>query len=313
MATYRQLGNSDLKVSSVALGCWPIAGVTSLDVNDDDSLKTIQAAKESGINFFDTAHCYGLCGESEKLVGKAIGKRADYVIASKCGVHFDAAEKKAVDGTPARLMWECDESLRRLGTDFIDLMYLHEPDSNLPIQESAVAFLKMIESGRVRYVGLSNVNLQQIEDFIQVCPIVAIQPPFNLMQQKIRAELVPWCVANNVSIVSYWPLMKGLLAGRIRRDFQFHPKDKRLTYDIFQGESFENAQTILDRLDGIGARVNLSVAQLVIAWTINQPFVTSALCGAKRDWQIQETAVAMNVELDDLILKEISDLVDESS
>lgn len=292
------------------MGCWPIAGMTSLNVTDAESINTISAAVDSGINFFDTAHCYGLDGVSERLVGKVLlHRRSEFVIATKCGVHWDTNARKVVDGRSDRLMKECDESLKRLGTDYIDLMYLHEPDPSLPIEESAKALAGMIEAGKVRRAGLSNVNIQQAQAFHKICPIVAVQPPFNLLQQQIKDELVPWCQQNNVSIVNYWPLMKGLLAGKIRRGHEFDPSDKRQTYEIFQGEAFEFAQTVLDGLDIIASELELTAAQLVVAWTINQPFITATLCGAKRDWQIKETAKAMEAKLDLATLDRIENLV----
>ena len=309
----RQLGDSDLFVSPVAMGCWPIAGMTSLNVSETESIKTINAAVESGINFFDTAHCYGLDGVSERLVGRVLSERRDdFVIATKCGVHWDSNAQKVIDGSLNRLMTECDESLRRLGTDHIDLMYLHEPDPTIPIEESASAMAQMIELGKVRSVGMSNVTAQQLVAFGKVCPVVAVQPPFNLLQQQIKDELVPWCQQNQISIVNYWPLMKGLLAGKIRRGHEFEPNDKRLTYEIFQGETFEFAQTVLDGLDQIAAETELTVAQLVIAWTINQPYIAATLCGAKRDWQIRETAGAMKAKLSQSAIDRIGNLVRNS-
>ncbi len=307
----RCLGSSDLRVTSVAMGCWPIAGMTSLNVTEAESRKTIDAAIDSGINFFDTAHCYGLDGISEKLLGQAVRPRRDeLVLATKCGVHWDSDENKVTRGTAERLLRECDESLRRLKTEHIDLMYLHEPDPTIPIEDSAVAFQQMIQSGKVRYAALSNVSVSQAEAFHAICPIVAVQPPFNLIQQHIRADLVPWCIAKDVAIVCYWPLMKGLLAGKIRRDYEFDPDDKRRTYDIFRGQRFEKAQIILDRLDEIVVETGFTISQLVVAWTVAQPFITAALCGAKRDWQIVETAKSMELELSSSILNRINALVE---
>lgn len=306
----RQLGKSDIHVSAVAMGCWPIAGMTSLNVIESESIKTIEAAIDSGVNFFDTAYCYGLDGLSERLVGQVLSeRRSDFVIATKCGVNWDSNAKKITDGSPQRLIKECNESLQRLNSNYIDLMYLHEPDPTVPIEESASAFLQMKQSGKIRSVGLSNVTVQQMQAFHDVCPIVAVQPPFNLLQQQIKEDIVPWCQQHQVSIINYWPLMKGLLAGKIRRDHPFDPNDKRLTYEIFQGETFEFAQTVLDELDEIAAKTGLTVAQLVIAWTINQSYITATLCGAKRDWQIEETAAAMRANLDERVFQRISQLV----
>ena len=296
----RRIGQSGLFVSPVALGCWPIAGMTSLGVNDEDSLATISAALESGINFIDTAHCYGANGESERLIGKAIkGKRDRIVLASKGGIHWDEKGIRHYDATPERILLECNESLRRMNVDHIDLFYLHAPDPQVPVEQSAEAFVSLLKSGKVRAVGASNFSVEELEKFQAVCPISAVQPPYNMLERAIESDIIPWCIANHVSVINYWPLMKGLLAGKIRRGHQFEANDKRLTYDVFQGEKFEAAQKLLDRLDFMAVKTDKTVAQIVVNWTIHQPGLTATLCGAKRDWQIRETAGGMGWKLDD--------------
>ena len=306
----RQIGTSGIYVSPVAFGTWPIAGMTSLEVNEIDSLETIRAAVDSGINFIDTAHCYGANGESEKLIGKAIAQdREQLVIASKGGIHWDQDVVRHYDGRPKTLIAQCEQSLDRMNVEVIDLYYLHAPDPNVSVSDSATAFNKLIESGKIRAVGVSNLDLTQIKAFNAVCPISAIQPPFNMLQQENCSEITPWCLANEVSIINYWPLMKGLLAGKIRRGHQFAAEDKRLTYSIFHGQPFESAQQLLDGLDKIAEKTGRSVAQIVINWTMNQPGLTSSLCGGKRAWQIKETAGAMDWQLEPEYLVAITELI----
>lgn len=306
----RQLGNTDIYVSPVGLGCWPIAGMTSLDVNDTDSLATIDKAIESGINLIDTAHCYGAKGESEILVGKAIqGKRDHVVIASKGGIHWDDDVVRHYDGSPKRLIHECEESLRRMSIETIDLHYHHAPDPDLNVEESATAFLTLLESGKIRSVGVSNYSVDQLNQFQSICPIHAVQPPYNMLQREIEKDIIPWSIENQVSVINYWPLMKGLLAGKIRRGHEFDPADKRLAYEVFQGDHFESAQCLLDELDKIAESHNKTVAQVVVNWTFSQPGITSTLCGAKRAWQIEETAEAMGWELNEANKKTISNLL----
>ena len=302
----RQLGLSDLHVSTIALGCWPIAGVTSLDVNTADSLKTLHAALEAGVNFFDTAYAYGSEGESETLIGQAIrGRRDSVVIATKGGLHR-VGKGQAHDARPQTLLRECDESLLRLGTDYVDLYYLHAPDPAVPISESAGAIQQMIDVGKVRTAGASNLSVPQLNAFHAVCPITAVQPHYNMLQREIEADVVPWCLQHQVSLCVYWPLMKGLLAGRLPRDHKFVDADGRKKYPMFQGDEWEKNQDFMDDMRAIAADVGCPVSQLALAWTIRQPGITSALCGAKRDWQIQETAQAMSLELSDATLDQIS-------
>ena len=305
----RQLGDSDLMVTPVAMGCWPIAGMTSLDVNIEDSLKTLATALDEGINFFDTAYCYGADGISERLLGQAVAHcRDEVVIATKCGVHWDKNLNSVLDSSPDRILAECDESLVRLDMNHIDLMYLHRPDPNTPITESAAALGSLKKQGKVRYVAVSNVTFEQMIEFNNVCSVVAVQLPFNLFQQQIKDVFGPWCQQNKVSIVSYWPLMKGLLAGKIRRGHVFDPQDKRLTYEIFQGHYFDRAQDVIDELESLADDLGLTIAQMIVAWNFHQPFIHSTLCGAKRDWQIKETAQAISVRLSDATIERIDQL-----
>jgi aryl-alcohol dehydrogenase-like predicted oxidoreductase len=294
----RQLGTTDIEVTPVAMGCWPIAGMTSVDVNDVDSIQTLQAAFDAGINFFDTAYCYGANGESERLICQALGQRRDQiVIATKGGVHWDADGQRVQNARPERLVQECDESLQRLGTDHVDLLYLHAPDPNVPLADSAGALKSLLEAGKTRSVGVSNFSLRQLVEFQAICPLTAVQPPYNMLQRGIEAEILPWCIEHQVSCINYWPLMKGLLAGRLARDHQFAPGDGRAKYPMFQGEEWQKNQDFVDDLRAIADELGATVAQLVVAWTKHQPGITSVLCGAKRAYQIEETAGAMALEL----------------
>lgn len=311
MENLRQIGTSELYVTGVALGCWPIAGMTSLDVNEADSLATLAAARDQGINFFDTAYCYGPAGESEKLLGRALAdQRDDVVIASKGGIHWNSSLQQQQDAAPATILRQCEESLRRLRTGHLDLYYLHGPDPRIPLSETASAFQRLIDEGKIRYAGVSNCSVEQIEEFVSVCPIVAVQPRYNLLQRKIESSLIPWCQQRKIGVVHYWPLMKGLLAGKIRRNHAFDPRDKRLRYPIFQGENFEKAQSLLDLLDQIAADQQKTVSQVVVNWSMHRPGITATLCGAKRDWQISETAGAMGWRLDQRNLQRIEDKLD---
>jgi len=297
----RQLGTSDLFVSPVAMGCWPIAGVTSVDVNEQDSLATLHAAAEAGINFFDTAYIYGYHGESERLIATALGSQRDQLIlASKCGLHWGPDRKQARDARPETIFRECEESLRRLQTDRIDLYYLHASDPAVPIAESAGAMRELQQAGKIRTVGASNfANLEEYQAFHAVCPLTAVQPPYNMLQREIEADLLPWCRSQSISAVVYWPLMKGFLAGKLRRDHVWDPRDGRQKYPVFSGEEWTKTHDFVETLRGIAQDAGLTVAQLVIAWTLQQPGITAALCGAKRAEQIQETAGSLSVTLTD--------------
>ena len=291
----RRLGKSDLLVHPIGLGLWPIAGMTSLEVSEADSRETIEAALNCGLNFFDTAYCYGVDGISERLLGEVARKHRDQmVLATKGGVHWDARLDRINDASPRRLEMELDESLRRLGLPAVDLLYLHSPDQVTPIVESAAAMARFQEEGKARVIGVSNVNLSQLQQFHSICPVTAVQLKYNMLQRDIEQDIVPWCLEQQISVVAYWPLMKGLLAGKLRRGHRFDPADKRLTYPMFLGRQWEWNQQLLDRLDGIATQAGVSLITLVLGWTVSQPGITAVLCGAKRPWQIQESAAAVN-------------------
>lgn len=307
----RQLGNSDLWVTPVSLGCWPIAGMTSTHVNDVDSLATLQAALDSGINFLDTAFGYGQNGESEKLIAQATKHRSDHVIiASKVGMGWDDQPVRVFDASPANIKQQCETCLQRLQRDCIDLLYLHAPDGKTPLQESAQAFVELIEQGKIRFAGVSNLNVEQLQQFASVCPIAAVQDYFNMLQQIDRREVIRWCQANNSAFVAYWPLMKGLLAGQLPRDFQFSETDSRRNYQQFQGQQWQENQNLVDGLRALSNRINKSVTEIVVQWTFRQPGITSVLCGAKRANQIWESATAMHWELSEHCMQEIDQLID---
>lgn len=279
------------------MGCWPITGITSLGVQEEASLATLAAAFDAGINFFDTAYCYGFAGESERMIARVLARhRHQIVIATKGGIHY-AQGKQVRDASPATLRRECEESLHRLETDYIDLLYLHAPDPQVPVAESAGALRQLLDSGKARSIGASNLTLQQLQEFAQVCPLAAFQPHYNMMQREIELEQLPWCLENQVSVICYWPLMKGLLAGHLPRDHVFEARDGRQKYPMFHGDEWQKTQDFLDVLRPIAAEAGKTVAQLVINWTIQQPGITAALCGAKRPEQIRDNAGGMNWRL----------------
>ncbi|MEM8864727.1 MAG: aldo/keto reductase [Planctomycetota bacterium] len=298
-ADRRAVAHSSKQVSAVAFGCWPIAGVTTLGANKADSLATVQAALDAGINHFDTAYVYGPNGESDAILAEALaGGRDEVYLATKGGVHYEG-DSMAQDARPDTLKAECEASLKRLGTDHVDLLYLHSPDPNVTIEESAGALRELKEAGKTLAVGASNCTLEQLQAFHAVCPLAAVQLPYNLLQRGIEEQTLPWCQANGVAAMTYWPLMKGLLADGLPRNGKLDPNDKRLTYPMYQGEEWERNQAFLAELRTVAESAAKTVAQVVINWTMHRPGITSVLCGAKRPWQIEETAGAMGWQLDE--------------
>ena len=302
----RPLGNTDIMVSPVAFGGWPITGITTLEVDESQSRASLGACLEEGINFFDTAYLYGAQGESERLIGRAVADcRAEVVIATKGGAHWDEAKNQIYDASPTRLRYELEESLRRLNMDCVDLLYLHAPDPKVPVAESAGALREFMEQGKARSIGASNMTVTQLEQFQAVCPLSAYQPPYSMLQRQIEADTLPWCRAHHVSVMSYWPLMMGLLAGKLLRDHVFPPRDGRAKWPMFQGDEYQKNLDFVEQLQAIARDIGKTVAQVVINWTIHQPGITAALCGAKRPDQVRDNAGAMGWQLDDESLMRI--------
>lgn len=306
----RPLGTTSIEVSAVALGCWPISGMTSPDVTESESIATLEACADVGVNFLDTAYGYGAAGESERLIARALGKRRDdFVIATKGGIHWDGRGQRVIDGRPERLKQECDESLQRLQTDRVELLYLHAPDPQTPLEESAGGLRDLQRAGKALSIGVSNVDLNQLKTFHAVCPLAAYQPPYNMLQRDIEHEIVPWCRDQGISIMCYWPLMKGILAGKLARDHHFPTRDSRNKYPMYQGDEWQKNLDFVERLRAIAREAGCTVAQLVVGWTIHQPGITAALCGAKRPDQIRETASAMRLQLSPTAFSQIEQAI----
>ena len=315
-ASARPLGSSTVAVGPLGLGCWPLAGMTRAGVTHAAAVATIRAALDAGVAHLDTAYCYGEHGESERAIAEALGlttagvgaggrRRDAVVLAGKCGIHWepDASlsppRRQVVDGRPERIRAEVEESLRRLGTDRFDLLYLHAPDPDVPIEESAGELQRLMDAGKARAIGLSNASVASLERFASACPLSACQMQFNMLQREIEAAVLPWCTRRSVALVAYWPLMKGLLAGKMRRGQAFPADDSRRKYPIFSGDEFARNLDFVDALRPVAARLGCTLTALVLAWTAEQPGITSVLFGATSPEQVAENTAALRCDLDD--------------
>ena len=309
----RPLGRSSVTVGPLGLGCWPLAGMTRAGVTAAAAEATVAAAIDAGIAHLDTAYCYGERGESERAIAAATrGRRDRVVIAGKCGIHWEAApaatppRRQVVDGRPERIRAEVEESLRRLETDHLDLLYLHAPDPQVPIADSAGELARLLAAGKARAIGASNVSPAQLEAFAAACPLSACQMHFNMLQREIEREILPWCRAHGVALVAYWPLMKGLLTGTMHRGQVFPTSDSRHKYPMFNGAEFERNLDFVEALRPTAARLGCSLPDLVLAWTAEQPGITSVLFGATTPEQVAINARALAVDLDDEARRDIA-------
>jgi len=292
--TLRRLGKSQLCVSPVALGCWPLAGITSGAITEEAAVAVVAAALDAGVNHLDTAYAYGRSGESERLIARAIRSRRERVVlATKVGVYWDDDGTLRRTGRPALLRRHVEESLRRLEVEAVDLLYFHAPADDAPLADSAGLFRELLAEGKTRAVGVSNLSVEQMETFAAECSVMVCQVRYNRLQREIEADVLPWCRTHEVSLVAYEPLAMGLLTGKFGRDHVFAEDDWRRQSPLFTGEAWQKNFAEVERLRSTAKTLGCSVAQLAVGWAIAQPGVAVALCGAKRPEQIRETAEAM--------------------
>jgi aryl-alcohol dehydrogenase-like predicted oxidoreductase len=251
--------------------------------DDSDSIESVQVALDSGVNWFDTAPAYGL-GHSEEVLGKALGaRRKDVIIATKFGLVWDDAGHVRNLATYDSIMRECDDSLRRLNTDYIDLYQMHWPDnSGTPLEESMRALVDLKAAGKIRYAGVSNFDVPLLQQAMKVLQLDSLQPVYNLFNRDVEAEILPYCRQMGIGVVAYSPLASGLLGGKYTPDKKFAPGEWRASHPDFTGEGLQRNLARVERLREIAAQHGKTVAQLAIAWVLSNPAMTSAIVGVRR-------------------------------
>jgi len=303
-----------VEVSRIGLGTWEIGGTEWGAVPDELAVATCLGAVERGINLIDTAPIYGR-GRSEEIVGKAMrahGRRDAFYIATKAGLEWNAAGVFS-NSTAVRIRAELEDSLRRLGTDFIDLYQVHWPDTRTPIAETAELLAGFQREGKVRALGVSNFSVAQMEEFRAVTPLASNQPPYNLFDRGIDAEIRPWCERNGVGILCYSPLCRSLLAGRVARGMTFDPKDIRSVDPKFKEPRFGQYMTAVERLAAFAReRYGKTVLELAARWVLDRPGVSVALWGARLAGQLDAVAGVMGWNLDESAMAEMDRIVAES-
>jgi len=304
-------------VSRIGLGTWAIGGLDWGSVPDNDAVSTILEALERGINLIDTAPIYGH-GRAETLLGQAIrehGDREAFFIATKAGLASDIPGEAGVftDSTAPRLRQELEDSLRRLGTDSIDLYQIHWPDPLVPVEETAALLAKFQQEGKVRALGVSNFSVAQMQAFRSVAPLASNQPPYNLFEREIDAEILPWCAENGIAILTYSSLCRSLLGGRLAPATTF-PKDDIRSHDPkFQQPRFSQYLAAVEKLAALAqARYGKTVLELAARWVLDRPGISVALWGAKRPEQLDAVAGVIGWNLDQAAMQEIDRIVAES-
>ena len=312
----RRLGRTELELSVIGFGAWAIGGGDYAfgwgSQDDQDSIRAIHKALDVGINWIDTAPVYGL-GRSEEVVGRAIkGIRDEVIIATKCGLVWDAERNITGCLKAGSVRREVEDSLRRLNTDLIDLYQIHWPDPAEDIEEAWTEMVKLVKEGKIRYPAVSNFSVEQMERLGSIDPIASLQPPYSMLRRDIEADILPYCGGQGIGVVAYSPMQNGLLTGKFTKE-----RIRDLPDDDFRKEKSRHFQEpevdvnlkLVETLKPIARRHDRTPAQLALAWVLRRPEVTSAITGTRKPSQIEETAIAGDWELDDWTLAQIDALL----
>ncbi|SEL51426.1 aldo/keto reductase [Parapedobacter koreensis] len=325
---YRKLAGTELDLSVITFGAWAAGGWMWGGSERKDAVEAIKASYDLGVNTIDTAPIYGQ-GTSEEIVGEAIKDMArDKVyILTKYGMRWDLAKGdfgfhskdnsgKAIDiykyAGKESIIKECEDSLRRLGTDYIDLYQIHWPDRTTTIQESMEAVAQLIQQGKVRYAGVCNYSADQLAEATNYVDVVSNQVPYSMVKRGIETEVVPYCLAHGKSILAYSPMERGLLTGKLKADHAFGEGDHRAGLYFFTNENIQRTNAFLDRIKPIADSKGISLGQLVLLWTLAQPGITIALVGARNTEQAiqnaKTTAANLSAEEEAIISAELQQL-----
>ncbi|MFZ4262498.1 aldo/keto reductase [Sphingobacterium sp. HJSM2_6] len=323
---YRNLSTSDLKLSAITFGAWAAGGWMWGSTDRKEAVEAIRASFDLGVSSIDTAPIYGQ-GTSEEIVAEAIKDlpRDQVQILSKFGMRWDLAKgdfafhSKNNQGEDIEIykyagkesvIQECEDSLRRLGTDYIDLYQIHWPDSTTAVAETFEAVSQLVKQGKVRYVGVCNYSAKLMEEAERTLPLVSNQIPFSMVNRGIEDEVVPYCIRKQKSVLAYSPLERGLLTGKIHPGYTFKEGDHRANLPHFQADFIEKTNILLERLKPLADDKHASLSQLVLRWTIERPGISIALAGARNAEQSIQNAKAMDIQLSIQELEFMNSVVD---
>lgn len=321
---YNKLGKSDVEVTELAFGAWAIGGWLWGGADSDEAIKAIETAVDNGMTTIDTAAVYGF-GLSEELVGKAVkGKRSKVQILTKFGMIWDGKMGKFYFSTKDnngndidiynyssrdRVIMDCEASLKRLGTDYIDLYQIHWPDATTPVSETMEALEMLIQKGKIRAGAVSNYSVDLMKEAIKTLPIASNQVPYSMVNRGIEKDIIPFCIENNIGILAYSPLQRGLLTGKIKKGHSFGKGDSRPDTLYYREPNLSRIISFTDDLRTIAEERNVTLSQLVLNWTIQQPGITCALAGARNPGQVLDNLKAAEFTLTNDEMERIRTLI----
>jgi len=305
---HTRLGRSELVVSRVAFGTWQLGGDWG-PTDEAAAIAAIRRAADLGVTLFDTAQAYGF-GMSERLLAKALdGRRDEVVIATKGGLRPTDGGGVARDAGPTSIRRGVEESLRELGTEAIDLYQLHWPDPATPFEETAGALAGLVAEGKVRHVGVSNFDAEQMEAFSTFLPVETLQPPYHLFHRDIEAPILPFTKAHDIGVLVYGPLAHGLLGGGLREDTRFAPGDWRGTSADFRGDGYRRNLAAVTDLGRLAGELGITLSQLAIAWTLTNPAVHAAIVGTRNPAHVDSAVAAADVVLEPPVMERIDEIM----
>lgn len=314
----RQLGNSDLYITPLGVGAWAMGGAGWLfswsHQDDDASISAIHAALDAGMNWIDTAAVYGL-GHSEEVVAKALKGRANRpYVSTKCARIWDENRQIGKSLRADSVRRECEASLRRLKVDVIDLYQIHWPEPDEEVEEGWATLARLKEEGKVRWIGVSNFNLDQLKRAQAIASITSLQPPYSLIRREVEADVLPYCAEHNIGVIAYSPMGSGLLTGTMTREriANLPEDDWRRRGPQFQEPLVTRNLKIVDKLKEIAARDNRSAGEAAIAWVLRNSVVTGAIVGVRSREQVAGVIGAMDFRLSEDEINEVEEFAKQS-
>jgi aryl-alcohol dehydrogenase-like predicted oxidoreductase len=318
LSATRTLGNSDLQLTAIGFGAWAIGGgnweFAWGHQDDDDSVAAIERALDLGINWIDTAAIYGL-GHSEEIVAKAVAGRSQKpYIFTKCSMrwHADRSIYRSLSGKS--IQEELEASLRRLRVDTIDLYQIHWPNPENEIEEGWETMARLKEQGKVRYIGVSNFNVAQMERVRKIAPITSLQPPYSLLNRNVEPETLPYCLEHGIGVINYSPMSSGLLTGKMtaERIKKLPQDDWRRKAAQFNEPKLSRNLKLVELLREIGSSHGVEPGVVAVAWTLHHPAITAAIVGARRPDQVDGTVEAANFRLSDAEFARITGFIESN-